>query len=598
MAAEKAALGEILRPIKGRLRLAVAAQAVSAIAGVVPFIAIAELGRVLLDNEPDRSDQAWTITAIGAGALLVRLIFMLAAGALTHFADNELQLHIRRGLVARLARVPLGWFSERNSGTVKKAVQDDVDAMHHMIAHSMLEMTTATVVPAASLAYLFWVDWQMTLVTIAPLVVGLGLYSVTMAGMAKHLPDYDRAMGAINGSAVEFVQGISVVKTFGQSRRAHQKFRDAADDFAAFFLSWVRSTLNSKAAAEIVLSPIAILVAVITGGAIFVTDGRLAGVDLLPFTLLGIGLTAPVLALFYASYELRFAKAAAERVGEVMNAEELPVAETPRTPSGNHVSYQGVRFSYDGKKEAVAGVDLELAPGTVTALVGPSGSGKSTLATLLPRFGDVTGGSLSIGGVDIRELALDDLYRRVAFVFQDVRLTQGTVADNIRMARPDATAAEVADAARAACVHDVIEALPRGYDSVVGEDARFSGGQAQRVSIARALLADTPVIVLDEAAAYADPQSEAAVQDALSELTRGKIVLLIAHRLSTVVDADQIAVLEDGKIVERGTHTELVAREGRYARMWHAHERTVAWQPHRPTPATPVSAVPAGGTSR
>lgn len=210
----------------------------------------------------------------------------------------------------------------------------------------------------------------------------------------------------------------------------------------------------------------------------------------------------------------------------------------------------------------------------------------------------MTGGSLSIGGVDIRELALDDLYRRVAFVFQDVRLTQGTVADNIRMARPDATAAEVADAARAACVHDVIEALPRGYDSVVGEDARFSGGQAQRVSIARALLADTPVIVLDEAAAYADPQSEADVQDALSELTRGKIVLLIAHRLSTVVDADQIAVLEDGKIVERGTHPELVAREGRYARMWHAHERNAAWQPHRPAPATTVSAVPAGGTSR
>ncbi|MCK8679956.1 ABC transporter ATP-binding protein [Streptomyces lichenis] len=598
MAAEQAALGEILRPIRGRLRLAVAAQTLSAIAGVVPFIAIAELGRVLLGDGADRSDRAWTITAVAVGALFVRLALMLAAGALSHFADDELQSHIRRGMVARLARVPLGWFSARNSGTVKKAVQDDVDAMHHMIAHSLLEMTSATVVPVVSVVYLLWVDWLMTLVTLAPLVIGLGLYSITMAQMAKHLPDYDRAMGEINASAVEFVQGVAVVKTFGQTHRAHQKFRDAADDFAAFFLSWVRSTVHSKAVAEMVLSPIAVLLAVVAGGALLVTGDRLAGVDLLPFALLGVGLTAPVLALFYASYELRFAKAAAARVGEVLNAEELPVAKEPRTPAGNHVSYQGVRFSYDGEKEALAGIDLELAPGTVTALVGPSGSGKSTLATLLPRFADVTGGSIGIGGVDVRDLALDDLYRRVAFVFQDVRLTQTSVADNIAMARPGASREEVIAAARAACVHEEIEALPRGYDSVVGEDARFSGGQAQRISIARALLADTPIIVLDEAAAYADPQSEAEVQAALSELTRGKIVLMIAHRLSTVVEADRIVVLEDGAIVEEGTHPELVARGGRYARMWQAHERSTVWQPHRGTPDPAAGTAQVGGISR
>ncbi|MGI5375549.1 ABC transporter ATP-binding protein [Streptomyces sp. CA-251387] len=595
MAAGKTALGAILDPIKGRLRWAIAAQAVSAAAGVVPFIAVAELGRVLLDDGPNRTGDAWTVTAIGAGALLVRLIVALVAGGISHLADNALQFHIRRSLTARLGRVPLGWFSSRNSGQVKKAVQDDVDAMHHLIAHSLLDITTATVVPVTSLAYLFWVDWRMTLVVIAPLLIGLTLYSATMAGMSKNLPLYDEAMGRINGSAVEFVQGIAVVKTFGQARRAHREFARAADDFSEFFLTWVRSTQYSKAAAEIVLSPIAVLVTTLAGGALFVTQGWLDAVDLLPFALLGIGLTAPILSLFYASYELRIAKGAAERVAGILDTEELPVPDAPKTPDGNRVSYRGVRFSYDGEQEALAGVDLELSPGTVTALVGPSGSGKSTLAALLPRFWDVTGGAISIGGVDIRDMALEDLYSRVAFVFQDVRLTQDTVADNIRMARPDADLAEVRAAARAACVDDVIEALPRGYDSVIGEDARLSGGQAQRVSIARALLADTPVIVLDEAAAYADPHSEAAVQDALSELTRGKIVLMIAHRLSTVVGADQIVVLEDGRIVERGRHPELVAAGGRYARMWHAHEHTSRWQPHSPAPVTQAANVATAG---
>lgn len=594
MPAGKTALGAILGPVRGKLRWAIAAQAVSAAAGVVPFIAVAELGRVLLGDGDDRADRAWTVTAIGAGALLVRLIVSLVAGGISHLADNDLQFHIRRRLVDRLGRVPLGWFSSRNSGQVKQAVQDDVDAMHHLIAHSLLDITTATVVPAASLAYLFWVDWRMTLVVIAPLLIGLTLYSATMAGLAKNLPEYDRAMGRINGSAVEFVQGIAVVKTFGQARRAHREFSEAADDFSEFFLKWVRSTQYSKAAAEIVLSPIAVLVATLAGGALFVTRGWLDAVDLLPFALLGIGLTAPVLSLFYAGYELRVARGAADRVAGILDTPELPVPEAPESPEGDRVVYRDVRFSYDGEQDALSGIDLELAPGTVTALVGPSGSGKSTLAALLPRFWDVTGGSVSIGGTDIRDMALDDLYGRVAFVFQDVRLAQDTVAANIRMGRPDAGADEVRAAARAACVDEVIEALPRGYDSVIGEDARLSGGQAQRVSVARALLADAPVIVLDEAAAHADPHSEAAVQDALSELTRGRIVLMIAHRLSSVVDADQIVVLDEGRIVERGRDTELVAADGRYARMWQAHERTARWRPHGPGPVPrDPAAVPA-----
>ncbi|MFB7719659.1 ABC transporter ATP-binding protein [Nocardia sp. NPDC056100] len=574
MAQSESVLGALLEPIRWRVRAAMLAQGLGAIAGVLPFIAIAELGRVLVGTGPDRAHDAWRWVLVAVVALLVRTILLLTAGGITHFADNELQLHIRRRLVQRLREVPLAWFSDRNSGTVKKVVTDDVEAMHHLVAHSMLELTSAVVVPVTSLAYLVWVDWRMTLVTIAPLVVGLGLYTITMAAMGPRMGEYDQAMTEINSRAVEFVQGIGVVKIFGQTRRAHARYARAADDFAAFFTAWVRSTLNSKTAAEVVLSPVAVLAAVLGGGAIFVTQGWLTAVDLLPYALLGVGLTAPVLALFYASYELRLAKSAAQRVSETLAAEVLPVAANPLVPQGNDIEFDGVHCSYDGDTEVLAGIDLELAEGTVTALVGPSGAGKSTLATLVPRFRDVSAGAVTVGGVDVREIAPSELYRRVAFVFQDVRLTRDTIAANIAMARPEADHEEIEAVAKAAGVHEEIEALPRGYDSIYGVDVQLSGGQAQRVSIARALLADTPIIVLDEAAAYVDPESEAVVQEALSRLTAGKTVLMIAHRLSTVTGADQIVVLDGGVIAERGTHRELVEADGRYARMWAAYERT------------------------
>ncbi|MFE3029510.1 ABC transporter ATP-binding protein, partial [Nocardia tengchongensis] len=528
---------------------------------------------VLVGAGPDRSQEAWRWVLVAVVALLVRTILLLTAGGITHFADNELQLHIRRRLVQRLREVPLAWFSDRNSGAVKKVVTDDVEAMHHLVAHSMLEITSAIVVPVISLAYLIWVDWRMTLVTVLPLVIGLGLYSITAAAIGKSMPEYGRAMAEINGRAVEFVQGIGVVKVFGQTRRAHDRYSRAADEFATFFTAWVRSTLTSKTVAEVVLSPVVVLTVVLGGGAIFVTRGWLDAVDLLPFTLLGVGLTAPILSLFYAGYELSMAKTAAEQVLRTLDAEVLPVSATPRMPQDNTVRLKGVRCSYDGEVEVLAGVDLVLAEGTVTALVGPSGAGKSTLATLVPRFRDVTAGAVTIGGVDVREIAAEELYRRVAFVFQDVRLLRDTVAANIALARPGATRDEIIAMARAAAIHTEIVALPRGYDSVVGMDAQLSGGQAQRVSIARALLADTPIVVLDEAAAYADPESEAAVQDALSRLTAEKTVLMIAHRLSTVTGADQIVVLADGAIAEQGRHAELMDAGGRYARMWAEYER-------------------------
>ncbi len=579
MSAEPAALASLLQPVRRRLILAVVCQAVAATLGIAPFVAVAELGRVLLAPGPFDRDRAWTVTLVGAAALLVRMLFLLAANTISHFAENDLQFTIRRGLVDRLGRVPLGWFSTRNSGSVKKAVQDDVHAMHHLVAHSLLELTSAVIVPIATLAYLFAVQWRLALITAVPLVLGLALFGRTGAAFKENLPALDSAMDDINGAAVEFVHGIAVVKTFGQARRAHRRFTEAADRFADFFRSWVGSLVRPRALSEIVLSPTTMLLTVLGAGTLLIANGWLAPADLIPFALLGVGLTAPVLTISYAEEEVRAAQAAAQRVHAVLTAPELPVPERPRAPGDGPVAFEAVDFAYDEGNSVLHGIDLTLEPGTTTALVGPSGAGKSTVAALLPRFWDPDRGSVRIGGVDLREMAPADLYGRVSFVFQDVQLLHDTVRANLAIARPEATPEQMQAAARRARIHDRIIALPRGYDSVIGEDARLSGGEAQRLSIARALLADTPLIVLDEATAYADPESEAAVQDALSELTEGRTLLVIAHRLQTVTAADQIVVLSGGTVAERGTHRELLDRGGTYARMWEVHQRSGGRRP-------------------
>ncbi|WHT21551.1 ABC transporter ATP-binding protein [Crossiella sp. CA-258035] len=576
---DRAALARLLAPVRTRIRIAVVAQVAAALAAVVPFVAVAELGRLLLGGGPAAG--AWTIVWVAVGALAARFVLFFLAGGLTHLADADLQLDLRRRMATRLGQVPLGWFGARNSGTVKKALQDDVTAMHRLIAHSLLDLTAGIVTPVAALAYLVWVDWRMTLVTLLPVAAGLYFYARSMAGYGENMAAYDQALGRINGSAVEFVNGIAVVKTFGQSRKAHQRFTSAADDFATFFLDWVRGVTKVSAIGQTLLSPVVVLLVVLTGGTVFVTNGWLAPADVLPFALLGLGIAAPITTLAQTSQQLRSARLAAAQVAAVLDTEPLPAPEAEAAdPADGRVSLRNVHFGYTADTPVLRGIDLELAPGTVTALVGPSGGGKSTLAKLLPRFFDVTDGSVSIGGVDIRDLSAEQLYRRVSFVLQDVQLLRATVADNIRLALPEADQSTVEDAARAAQIHQRILELPRGYDSVIGEDARFSGGEAQRVSIARALLADAPILVLDEATAFADPESESAIQQALSTLVAGRTLLVIAHRLSTVAGADQIAVLAAGRVAELGTHTELLARQGLYARMWAAHERAGAWQPH------------------
>ncbi|TDD52961.1 ABC transporter ATP-binding protein [Nonomuraea terrae] len=570
-------LGELSRPVRPRLGIAIGLQAVAAVVAVVPFAAVAELARVLLAAGPADHGRAWAVAAIAAGALAVWLLLTTAAGAIAHHADLDLQLSVRRRLVDRLGRVPLGWFTDRGAGGIGKAVQHDVDAMHHLVAHSLLNFTASAVTPLVTLVYLFWVDWRMTLILLIPIVIGIALFVRLVISLNAGTAAYDDAQQRIVSSVIEFVEGIAVVKMFGQARRAHRRYTRAADDFATFFIAWMSTSFRASAVSALVLSPVTVLLTMLAGGTALVSTGNLDALDLLPFAILGLGLAAPVQALDFHSHDLEMASAAAKRVGALLAAPTLPLPAEPRQPDldgGVRVEFSGVEFAYDADRPVLSGVDLVLAPGTVTALVGTSGSGKTTLAKLLPRFFDPTAGTVAVGGVDLREIAPEQLYRLVSFVLQDVQLLDASVSDNIRLARPDADEESVRRAARAAAIDERVCALPRGYDSVVGRDVRFSGGEAQRISIARAILADTPIVVLDEATAHADPEAEALIQDALSELAAGRTVLVVAHRLASVVSADHIVLLEQGRMVEQGTHEELLAADGRFARMWRLQEQT------------------------
>ncbi|WP_326689712.1 ABC transporter ATP-binding protein/permease [Streptomyces sp. NBC_01795] len=562
----------LLRPYAGSFAAVVILQVIGAVAGLAPLLAVVELGRALLSPGPVDHGHIRTVVIAGAAGLFVRLLFTAASSGVGHVLDGQVQLSFRRALAARLGRVPIGWFSRRRTGELAKLVGEDVSAVHPFIAHTPGELVSAFVVPLVSLIYLFTVDWRLTLVTLIPVVLAVALVPLMMTpARQREQTEFDGAMGRISSSVVEFVQGISVVKAFGGAGRAHREFLTAADEFVDIFSRWVRGISKTAAGMQLALSPPFVLLVELIGGAALITNGGMAPADLLPFLLLGLGLTAPVAALGHGFDDMQAAGRAVGRIRDVLQVPSLPESAHPVAPQGHRVELRDVRFGYEAGHEVLRGIDLVLEPGTVTAVVGPSGSGKSTLVQLLPRFFDPTHGSVVLGGVDLRELGSGELYRMVSFVFQDVRLLRASVAENIALAVPQADHGDVVRAARMANIHDRILELPRGYESVIGEDAGLSGGEAQRISLARALLAAAPVLVLDEATSFADPQTEQAVRRALATLEGDRTILVIAHRLETVADADTVVMLENGSIAERGRPAELLAQNGKFAAFWQSH---------------------------
>ena len=553
------AFKELTAPIRGSMALAQLLGVLYGALAVAPYVILVQLGEVLLAAarsgvSPDRAEVIsllmWLIGAFGA-----RYGIYFLALSVTHFADVRFGHIVRMRMVKVLASAPLAWFTSTNSGAVRKAIQDDTHDVHTVIAHAPVESAAAVSAPLSLLIYSFIIDWRLGLLSIATLPIYALINAWMMRDMGEKTAQMDRYLTRVSATMVEFVSGISVVKAFGTVGRAHERFTRAAEDFSSFYVAWCGPLLKGSALGQAAVSPSMILLISTAGGSALAAAGIVSPVQVITCALIALVIPAAIEVLGSTVWSYQIAGAAALRIVDLLSVSPLPV-EGNEEPSGADVEIDDVSFSY-GSTLALQDVSLTVPQGTVTALVGPSGSGKSTLATLVARFADPDQGSVRIGGVDVRAIAPDVLYRHVSFVLQDPQLLDISVRENIALGRPDAKEEAIWAAATAARIDDYVRSLPRGLDSVIGEDAHPSGGQAQRIAIARALLVDAPILVLDEATAFTDPEAEAEIQSALTRLVQGKTVLVIAHRSASIIGVDQVAILEAGRLIARGTPEEL-----------------------------------------
>lgn len=555
------AIKRLSKPIKGRILLAQIFTIFSALLSFVPYLALVWLGDIFLSaqttGEQIDAVQVHKVVNLLVMAFLSKLFFHALSLIITHFADMKLRFIIRQRIVERLSHVPLAWFSQTDSGKIRNAVQDDTKTVHTVVAHAPVDMLNGVLAPLVLLVFMFVINWRLALISIVTIPLYFLLQGISMKDMGPKTAEMNRHLGEVSSTMIELVAGIKVVKAFSKTGKAHQNYASAAEAFSKSYWDWCAPLIGlCSIAGELISAPLLLFVN-FTGGALVMGASLASLPQVLACTLIAIVLPVAISSVANITWSYQMAGAAAIRLCDIMDTPVIPETKSPQKPNGLVLQVKDVTYSY-GDTQALKGVNLTLNPNTITALIGPSGSGKSTLATLIARFDDPQNGSISLGGVDLRDISSQTLYDKIAFVLQDPMLINASIQRNISLARQDASIEEIRKAAKIAQIDDLIMSLPKGYDSVLGTDCSLSGGESQRVSIARAVLADAPILIMDEATAFADPDSELEIQKALNALIKDRTVLVIAHRLNAILGADQIAVMEQGKIIALGTHHELL----------------------------------------
>lgn len=536
---------------------------------ILPYFIIADVVKLFLNGEKEFEIYLAKAVLIALSFIIAELLHSLST-ALSHKATFAVLANIRKSCCDKLARVPLGYVKDTPSGTFKNIMIERIDSIETTLAHIVPEFTSNLLAPVIILIYFFLTDWRLALWSLVPVIVGLFSY---FGMMLDYKPSFERTVQTtkdLNDAAVEYIDGIEVIKAFGKTESSYAKFTKAAFEYADSFISWMKRC-SIFHGLMMVVTPYTLLT-VLPLGAHYVANGTLAVPDFVICIILSLGIVGPLITV--GSYTDDLGKIGVI-VGEVAGILEQPELERPekseRAPKDNSVTLEKVRFCYHDK-EILHGVTMELKAGTVNAIVGPSGSGKSTIAKLIASLWDVDSGSIKIGGVDVKEMALADFNRKIAYVAQDNYLFNETVRENIRQGNPDATDEQVVEVTKKSGCYEFIMQLENGFDTVVGgAGGHLSGGERQRISIARAMLKDAPIVILDEATAYTDPENEATLQNSIAKLVAGKTLIVIAHRLSTIKDSDQIFVVNDGNVTAHGTHEELLVSCPLYKEMWNAH---------------------------